>query len=224
MNRFINALLLFLLIPTMLIAIYIGFDLPVSFLRTTGEYIPYKFEILLGLGLAILLLNVRRSIRRWMGLFMILKLSKFKWNTPVNKERKSRIATYQILEGLTMLFLAFAFYKVTDQAWAPAIGFLVGFIDNVFFTIYGFARNGFRIGLTNKALIVADREVTVLYFSGLRKVSLHQQSVYFDYIKGLQLNFPINCINESERTEFFSLLEKQFDKNKVLVTRDLNNK
>lgn len=223
MNRFINTALLFVLIPTMLIAIYVGFDFPIRFLRTTGQYLPYKFEIFLGLGLLILLLNVRRSIRRWMGLFMVVKVNKFKWNTPVNKERKNRIVTYQILEGVIMLFVAGSFYYVCKDAWMPAIGFLFGFIDNVLFTIVGSAKNGFRIGLTKKALVVADREVVVLYFSGLRKVSLQQQSIYFDYIKGLQLHFPIDCIEDKDRSEFFKLLEDQLDKDRVLVAKNLQN-
>lgn len=221
MNRFINTFLLFILIPTMLLTIYVGFDLPVSFLRTTGAYIPYRFEIFLGLGLLILLLNVRRSVRRWMGLLMVIKVNKFKWNMPVNKDRRNRILTYQSLEGFILLFLAGACYNVSEEAWMPAIGFLFGFIDNIIFSIVGIAKKGFRVGLTKKALVVADREVVVLYFSGLRKVSLHQQSVYFDYIKGLQLHFPIDCIEQKDRPEFFNLLEDQLDQDRVLVSKKL---
>jgi len=221
MNRFINTFLLFILIPTMLLTIYVGFDLPVSFLRTTGAYIPYRFEIFLGLGLLILLLNVRRSVRRWMGLLMVIKVNKFKWNMPVNKDRRNRILTYQALEGFILLFLAGACYNVSEEAWMPAIGFLFGFIDNIIFSIVGIAKKGFRVGLTKKALVVADREVVVLYFSGLRKVSLHQQSVYFDYIKGLQLHFPIDCIEQKDRPEFFNLLEDQLDQDRVLVSKKL---
>jgi hypothetical protein len=77
----------------------------------------------------------------------------------------------------------------------------------------------FRIGLSSKALIVADREVTLLYFNGLRKVTIHQSSIYFDYIKGLQLSFPLDCIPEDRMDEFFQELEGSINKDKVFFSK-----
>ena len=196
MNKSINLLLVFLLIPTMLVTIYVGFDLPLTFLKTTGAEMPYREQIFLGLGLVILLINLRRSIRRWVGMSMVSKVKKFKWNEPVSLSRKKRVATYLILETLVFTFVSVALYEVSPEAWFPAIAFLFAAVDNLLFTIIGIKTNGYRIGLSSKALIVADREVIVLYFTGLRKVSQHQQSVYFDYIKGLQMDFPTDCIQD----------------------------
>lgn len=221
MNRFINMLLMFLLIPTMLMAIYVGFDLPVTFLKTTGAYIPYREEIFLGLGLLILIVNVRRSIRRWMGMRIVSKQMKFKWNAPVSKTRKRRIVTYTILEVLVMTFVGVALYIVTPQAWFPAIAFIFGAVDNLIFGSVGLSGNHYRIGLSSKALIVADREVILLYFKGLRKISVQQQSIYFDYIKGLQLTFPSDCIQDEHRAEFFKLLEEQIDQDRVFFSKNL---
>ena len=75
------------------------------------------------------------------------------------------------------------------------------------------------MGITSKAVVVADRDVSVLYFSGLRKVSIHQQSIYFDYIKGLQLSFPIDCMEKDQHDVFFNVLEEQLDTDKVFVTK-----
>lgn len=221
MNRFINMLLMFLLIPTMLMAIYVGFDLPVTFLKTTGAYIPHREEIFLGLGLLILIVNVRRSIRRWMGMRIVSKQMKFKWNAPVSKTRKRRIITYTILEVLVMTFVGVALYIVTPQAWFPAIAFIFGAVDNIIFATVGLSGNHYRIGLSSKALIVADREVILLYFKGLRKISVQQQSIYFDYIKGLQLTFPSDCIQDEHRAEFFKLLEEQIDEDRVFFSKNL---
>ncbi len=219
MNRFINALLVFILIPTMLVTIIVGFDLPLTFLKTTGAELPYRAEIFLSIGVLILLINVRRSIKRWMGIRLVTQVKKFKWNAPVSTTRKKRVTMYLILEIVVFAFVGIALYEVTSQAWMPAIAFVYVALDNIIFTIVGFWTNAFRVGLSSKALIVADREVTVLYFSGLRKVSQQQQSIYFDYIKGLQLHFPTDCIPEEKRAEFFALLESQMDPNRVFFSK-----
>lgn len=219
MNRVINSLLLFILIPTMLLTIYVGFDLPLTILKTSGANLPYRFEIFLGLGLLLLIINLRRSIRRWMGMRIVSRKTKFKWNAPVSKERKKRVVTYLMLETVVMVFVGIALYVLSPEAWMPAIAFLFGAVDNILFSIIGMSGNRYRIGLSSKALIVADREVLLLYFTGLRKVSVQQQSIYFDYVNGLQLSFPSNCVQDENRAEFFDLLEKQLDPDRVFFSK-----
>ena len=222
MNKFINVVLLFVLFPTMLITILIGFDISIDMfkIRTTGAALPYRFEILLGLGLFILIVNVRRSIRRGMGMRLVNQIEKFKWNKPMSLERIKRVRTYNFLEGFVMLFIAVTLYVVSPEAWMPAIGFAFCTIDNLIFTIVGVRGNRFRAGITSKAVITADRDVNLVYFSGLRKVTIHQQSMFFDYIKDLQLSFPVDCLKEEQRDEFFSVLEGQLDKDKVFITKN----
>ena len=215
MNKFINVLLLFILFPTILLTVFVGFDLPLSFLKTTGQMLPYKFEIFLGIGLIIFIILLKRSIRRWMGMLIISKQKRFKWNAPVSQSRKDRVVTYLGLETFIMLFVGVALYKVSADALAPAAAFILSAFDNLLFALVGIFKKGFRVGLSSKALMVADREVVLLYFKGLRKVSVHQQSVYFDYVKGLQLSFPIDCIQEGHKEEFFKILEEQMDPKKV---------
>lgn len=221
MNRFINAILLFVLFPTMLMTILIGFDISIDMfkIRTTGAQLPYRFEILLGLGLFILIVNVRRSIRRWMGMRLVNQIEKFKWNQPMSEERVKRVRTYNFLEGFVMLFIAVTLYIVSPEAWMPAIGFAFCTVDNIIFTLVGVSGKRFRAGITSKAVITADRDVNLVYFSGLRKVTIHQQSMFFDYIKELQLSFPIDCVKEEQRDEFFEVLENQLDRDKVFVTK-----
>ena len=77
-------------------------------------------------------------------------------------------------------------------------------------------KNNFRVGITSKAILVSDREIILIYLAGLRKVSVSQQTVYFDYIQDLQLSFPLDCVEASERTTFFTSLESQLDPNRVL--------
>ncbi len=215
MNRFINATLLFVALPTLFLTITVGLDLPVRFMRVTGSNFPYHEEIFLGLGLFILILNIRRSVRRWMGMRVVSKKDKFKWNIAVSSKRTKRVSTYLILESTVMLVLAFGLLTLTDKAWMPAIGFAYGGLDGLLFMLIGIRGKRYRVGLSSKALIVADREVTLLYFTGLREVTVHQDSIYFDYIKGLQLLFPLDCIPEEKRDEFFQHLENSTNRDKV---------
>ncbi|MDX2360764.1 MAG: hypothetical protein QNK23_08150 [Crocinitomicaceae bacterium] len=220
MNKFINAVLAFILMPTMLLVVFIGFDLPLTIFKTSGANLPYRHEILLGIGLLILVINIRRSVRRWMGMIIVSRKDKFKWNAPVSSSRARRVLTYLLLEAVVMAFVGVALYKVSSEAWMPAIGYLFGAFDSVLFGLIG-GRTRYRIGLSSKALIVADREVTILYFNGLRKVSIQQQSIYFDYVKGLQLSFPSDCVEEENRAEFFTMLEEQLDPDKVYFSKNM---
>lgn len=220
MNKFINVLLLFILFPTMLFTIWVGFDLPVEFFRTTGSQVPYRFEIFMGIGLFILILNLRRSVRRWMGMRMVNKVQKFKWNEPMSKNRIQRVQVYTLLEAMVLFFVGTVLFYLTTEAWMPAIAFWFGAVDNIVFLIVGSMNQRFRAGVTSKAIIVADRDVSLVYFSGLRKISIQQDTIYFDYIKELQLFFPLACIPEDEREKFFEVIESQVDTNRVFVTKN----
>lgn len=126
-----------------------------------------------------------------------------------------------MIETVVMAFVGIALYTITPLAWLPAAAFLLSAIDNIVFAIVGIKSDSYRVGLSSKALIVADRDVSVLYFTGLRKVSQHQQSIYFDYIKGLQLSFPTDCIDEEKRSAFFEMLEAQLDRDKVFFSKTM---
>jgi hypothetical protein len=124
-----------------------------------------------------------------------------------------------MLEVAVFSCISIALYVITPEAWLPAIGFAYAVVDNIIFAIVGGTGDRYRIGLSSKALIAADRDVNVLYFNGLRTVTIHQQSIYFDYIKGLQLSFPIECIPEDRMEEFMGVLESSVNKDKVFFIR-----
>ena len=220
MNKAINIILGVILFPTMFLAIYVELDIPIGFLRVSGANLPYRDEILLGLGLLLFIIILRRSIRRWMGLRIVNQVGKFKWNAPVSQARKSRVRMYLLMEAAVMLVVAFGLYTLTELAIAPAIAFLFGTVDNILFAL---SAKKYRIGLSSKALIVADREVILLYFTGLRKVSAHQQSTFFDYIKGLQITFPTNCVKDEDKAEFFEALQGQLDTDRVFFSKTMDH-
>lgn len=216
MNRIVNALLIFILIVAVFISIYVGFDMPITFLRVTGQYLPYKQEIFLGLGLLAFVIILRKAFRRWMGILIVSRVKKFKWNQPVSKTRRNRVVMYLLIETAVMALGGLAIYKLCPDAIFPAIAYFLGALDNFALALFN---SKYRVGLSSKALIVADREVIVLYFTGLRKVSVHQQTVFFDYIEDLQMSFPTDCIQEETRDEFFATLEQQIDSDKVFFSK-----
>lgn len=219
MNKFINALLLFLLFPTMLFTIAVGFDMPIEFLRTSGQQLPYRFEIFLAFGLFIFIILLRRTVRRWMGMRLVNQLEKFKWNQRMSQDRIKRVIVYTIMEAIVLFFVGSTLYRITNEAIFPALAFCFATVDNFIFLAYGVSLKKFRIGVTSKAIIAADREVSLVYFYGLRKISIHQQSLFFDYIKGLQLSFPVDCVPVAEKDAFFEAVEAQVDTNKVFITK-----
>lgn len=208
----------------MLLAIFVGFDNPVPFLETTGENLEYKTEIFLVLGTFLLLINLRRSIRRWVAMRLVNQLPKYKWNTVVSKERIKRIYSYNSLEALVMLSAGYGVFSLTSEAWMPFIGLAFGALDGVFFAIYGAKKDKFRVGMTSKALLAADRDVAIIYFLGLRRVSLQQQTLFFDFKEeGMQFRFPIDLIPEEKRNDFFAELRNCVDEKKVYFSNNIPN-
>ena len=200
----------------MALAIFIGFDIPFDSFGITGSEIPYRFELFAGLGFILFIIQLRRTTRRWMALSMVSKLDRFQWNKPVSLSRKKRVATYNLIEVTVMAVLSVGLYSITKESLIPALIFLVFSVDSFVFTLVG--RNKYRVGLSTKAILVADREIILIYFTGLRKVAIHQQTVYFDYINNLQLTFPLDCIEEENKREFFEGLHKVIDKDRVFFS------
>lgn len=223
MNKFINILLLLISFPTLVIAIFVGYDLPIEFLKTSGASLPFKFQIFLSLGIIYYIIIVRRSVRRWMGVAMVSKTAKFKWNVSMGEGRRKQVFLYQWLEALIMCSGGISLYYVCPDAIAPASALWVGSLDNLIFMILGQTKKLYRIGLTSKAVVVADREVKVLYLSGLRKVTIHQQTVFFDYIKDLQMTFSLTCIPKEDQENFKNTLESLVDRDRVFFSDDVKN-
>ena len=115
-----------------------------------------------------------------------------------------------------MSCIGIAINELTGVYHPPAIVLFAFSLENIIFLLVG-SRNRFRVGISSKAVIVADREVTIGYFSGLRQVTLGTESIYFDYIKNLQLSFPTDCIDEEHIDSFRSSVKSMIDRDRVFV-------
>lgn len=216
MNSFINVILLVVSLPTFLLTIFVGYDLPIESLRMQATEIPYLPYIFLGLAAVLFVLSLRRTFRRWSGLYLVNQRSKYVFNAEIKIERKKRVVVYTVLESVILAYLGYAYTAITPLAIAPSIVMYVFSVEGMIFLSYGLLAKKFRVGITSKAVLVADREVSVLYFSGLRQISISQQTVYFEYIGNLQMNFPVDCLDGQNKSDFFETLRGQVDENRVL--------
>jgi hypothetical protein len=223
MNKFINILILILSFPIISFSIIIGFDIPIEFLRLSGANMPYKLEIFYGMAGMIFVVGIRRSIRRWMGIRLANQIKRFQWNTNMDKNRYKQAMLYLYLEALLHFFLAYALYTITPFALPVVLVYAFLGIDHLLFAFITKSKNLFRVGLTSKALVIADRDIKIVYFKGLRKVDKHQQSIFFDYIKELQISIPSDCIEESKRAEFKEKLAGNLDRDSVFFTESFKN-
>lgn len=216
MNRSINILLLVFSMPAIAFTIIVGFDIPIDFLKGSGANLPYRhiaFYVIAGI---LALFIGRRSVHHWVGVGMTKNPKRFIWCSEIGKERKRQVRLYLIIEAIVAGFFAFTSYYLTPEAWplTAVYGFMM--LDQLLFLLL--AQSWFRVGVTKNAVVVADREVRILYFSGLRRVESHQQTIYFEYIEELQLFFPTNAIPAGKFTEFRDCIEQQVNRDKVFFS------
>src|SRR5690606_7681345 len=126
----------------------VGRDIPISFLRTTGYYLPYKDVYFIVVAALILTIGGRRSVQRWMGVAMIRQISRYQWNEPIGKGRKSRTLFYLILEGFFHIIIAYLLLFFTKSAFPVFIVLTLLGIDHFVYAILGKIQNMFRIGIT----------------------------------------------------------------------------
>jgi hypothetical protein len=163
-----------------------------------------------------LLLIIRRSAQRWVGVGMTRKPERFVWCVEIGKERKRQVRLYLMIEGIVAAVFAYATYVLTPDAWPLTLVYSLMCLDQLLFLLV--APSWFRVGISHKAVVVADREIRVLYFSGLRRVESHQQTVYFEYIEDLQLFFPTNCIPEGSYAAFRDAMTTRVNRDKVFFS------
>lgn len=217
MNRFFNIWLFIFCVIGIPFAIAIGLNEDFKFfgIEIQGEEYPYK-NITFGIiAAAIFLLGILKASKKWLGLYTIKQKNRFQFHTPLSKERKKRVLLYGVIELVFFLIFAFTYFFFTlESIFISIVLFLIA-IEHLLNLIIGIGQNNFGVGLSKKAIIRVDREIDVLYFKGLQKITKHQQTLYFDYVNDLVLHIPLNTIPDTEKAKFFELLEKVNSKDKV---------
>lgn len=203
------------MLPAIGVTLAIGFDMPIEILKISGANFAYKQEIYFVFAFLIGMINMRRSVQRWMGVKMVSQTEKFMWNEPMNKSRISQVMMYLAFEAILFILMGCVFYILSPESIMVAAVLLIFGIDHLVFALVSKTKNLFRVGVTKAAIVFADRDVRVAYFSGLRKVSIQQRSIYFDYIKDLQISCSLDAVNQDKIQGFKEALETNANRDRV---------
>jgi hypothetical protein len=215
MNQSTNVTLLILTIPILLFSIFVGFDLQMDFLRTTGAQLPYINLIQWILAVLVFLILVRRSTKRWFGMHLLRQTNRFVTTQTVAPIRRKRAVLYTLIEAFMLLYVCLGIQYIYQFGTPIYLAYGFGFIDSIAFVIFGTKGNGWKIGITTKAIVLADREVSVVYFKGLRKIHQSHETIYFDYVGELQMSFPLSAVTDSKK--FLNDFLPYVDREKVFL-------
>lgn len=217
MSKAVNIFLLFLLFPLFLLGILAGFDLN-AFGIFEGVETPFLRELfLIGAGLIFILLAIRGT-QRWMGLRMLKQTTRFHWMAPVSAERISRIRMYMLLENSYLLLVGLYFMLISDYSFWLGVVCVLGFVESLLYAFLFTTPKHMKAGLTKQAFVIGDRDTHIYYFSGLRKVSVLQQTVYLEYKDELTMSFPVNSIDPNHLTTFKEAFLSCIPTDKVYVS------
>ncbi|MDX1650946.1 MAG: hypothetical protein R3277_00525 [Brumimicrobium sp.] len=218
MNRFYNIWIFVFTFLTFPFAVAVGLNMDFTLLgiRIPGEEFAYKdlfFGIVSGI---ILVLSLLRSSKKWMGIRIINQSDKFRFTSKISSERKSRVVLYNLIEALFSLLIGFTFLYMLPSSviYLPLVYFLMG-ADFLINTLVGVSWDNYGIGLTKKAIVAVDRDAKVIYLKGLKCISKHQDTLYFEYKNGLILHFPTNLIPAQKEDAFIEVLKNIADPDKV---------
>ena len=220
MNRIFNIWILIFTVLTFPVAIAVGNNLDFSLfgLKIRGEEFEYT-EVVFTISAGIIfLLSALRSSKKWLGMRVVQQVKRFKFNSTISETRKNRVLLYNIIEIIFFSIFAAGLLYFTSSSIYVVLVFVIVIIDSLINTILGTTAKRYRIGITSKAIVMADRETKAIYFKGLKKISKHQQTLYFEYVNGLVLHFPTDLLPEDEWNDFVSTLQSQVSPDKVYYT------
>lgn len=180
------------------------------FVETFPKEYVYGFT-----ALFIFLLNVRRAYKKWTGMSVVNQTERFIFNVPISKDRRQTVVLNNTLEILTFLILAIAFVRLSIDATIVTLVLFIVIIDMGINFFLGIQKNKYRIGMTKKAIVSADREVLPIYFKGLKRVTKQGIRLYFEYVNDLVLDFNLESLPPEKQEEFLALLRKTVDEKKV---------
>lgn len=220
MNKFFNSWIFILGVIAFPFAIAVGWNEDFQFFGFTipGEEFEYGEYIFISVALLLALLAGFKSYRKWMGIFIIKQTSKFLFTTPISEERKSRVGMYNYLEIIFLLLFSFFYLNfITTVTWLAVVYVLIT-LEHIINTVVGFHLNNYGLGITNKAIVRADREIDAIYFKGLSRITQQQDQLLFEYSTGLVLEIPLSVIPQDRKADFFKLLQEKAPKEKVFYS------
>lgn len=161
-----------------------------------------------GAAVLILLLNLRRSVKKWSGMKLVNQTEKFQFTTGISESRRKTVILNNFLEITAFFILSFAFVVVSVKGTIVTLVFYLIIIDMLVNTIRGLKGKKYRIGMTKKAIVAVDREVLPIYFKGLKHVTKQGTNIYFEYVNDLVLYLNLDNIPAENQEEFVAKLRE----------------
>ncbi len=220
MSKGVNILLTLLIIPTAVVALLVGFDLnALGFIH--GVDTPYISEFFIGIALVSGVLLFWRAFRRWSAFVIFKNKTQFVWVGASTATHINRVRFYLLLEALFFVFMGTYFFWISELTLYLALVFFAATAECFVFMVLRANPKFMKAGITKNGLVIADRDLSFYYFSGLTSVSTQNDSIYMEYRNELCLSFPIHAINKQDRPAFLSHFISAVDKKRVFVSDKL---
>lgn len=185
--------------------------------------IKYLKEICFGLIVVTGLFGLLRIQRRWTGIKDIKKFKKFVYKTPLSKKAKALIIMFSSMEIIFLSFFIGLFLKELhldiNNYLTPMIMVLSIIIaEIIIFTIYAFkSKNVLIMGVNTNLIAFFDREIHIVYFDGLQRISVYQNRLHFKYKLDLNIFVELDYIPQKNLLEFKQNLESVLQKKDVFI-------
>ncbi len=218
MNKIYNTWIFIISLLTLPFAFAVGLNevFGVFGLKIHGDQFEYK-ELVFGISAGLIfLLGVTRSSRKWSGITIVNQTDRFLFNCGISPERKQRVIMNNSIEIVGFFLIGLVFIIFSKDAVFISLIFLIFIVDSVINTLRGIVGGKYRVGMTKKAIVAVDREVVAIYFKGLKRVTITNNQLFFEYNNNdLVLDFQLNTVPPERLEEFMRLLRLNVDDKQV---------
>jgi hypothetical protein len=155
----------------------------------------------------VLLLGLVRIRRRWQGMRDMRKFGKFTFVRGISNKAKNSSVLFTLGELFFMLAFFYFLGKMTllERAYTTVmlLVMLILIFESIIFLIKIFiGGDAFRIGINKKVVAYFNREMYLFYFTGLRRIEIHQDMINFQYKGDLNLFLPLEILKKEDRAAF----------------------
>lgn len=205
MNKVINIFSGIILAIFTIFSMLIVFDL--SFSSATLKGMPYTFEICLGFAVIIFLMGFLRIKRKWQGATDMKHFKGFHFVRQVSKPGLNSSLIYAYAEAVFIIIAIMVYWIMADlepNLMLPMLVVLLFLLLEGIIFIARIMRGGpsFRLGINKKAVAFFNREMNLFYYTGLRRIEIHQDMINFQYKNDLNLLLPVQIIKSEDRVAF----------------------
>jgi len=212
MNKVINILSVSILFLFTFLAVGNIEDIGISVYEI--NQIKFLKEICYGIIVVITLLALLRIQRRWVGIKDIKSFKKFIYKTPLSKKAKTLALVFSVMEIIFLSFFIAIYFKElshdVDFLLLPIIIVLLIIVLEItlFTTIALKSKNIMIMGVNQNLIAFFDREIHIVYFDGLQRISIYQNRLHFKYKLDLNVFVEIDYIPKDNLLEFKKHLEQ----------------